>query len=57
MLLSINTPGIRMHKAVAGTKNAGTDKKIQKQGRYYVNVLFLDIANFCNEIISYNNCA
>ena len=30
ILLSINTPGIRAHETVAGTKNAGADKKKQK---------------------------
>ena len=35
MLLSINTPGIRAHETIAGTKNTGADKKkIKKQGRY-----------------------
>ena len=27
ILLSIDTPGIRAHETVAGTKNAGADKK------------------------------
>ena len=31
--------------------------KNQQTGKVYVNVLFLDILIFCNEIISYNNCA
>jgi hypothetical protein len=35
-LLSINTAGIRAHETVTGTKNAGADKKNQKQGWYYV---------------------
>jgi hypothetical protein len=29
----------------------------QQTGWVYVNVLFLDIIIFCNEIISYSNCA
>ena len=33
-LLSINTPGIRAHETVAGTKKADADKKKQKQSRY-----------------------
>ena len=32
-------------------------KKNQQTGQVYVNVLFLDIKIFCNEIISYNNYA
>ena len=57
ILLSINTLGILSHETVAGTKNAGADeKKTKKTGDVYVNVLFLNITNFCNEIISYNNC-
>ena len=44
ILLSINTPGtllcIWAHETVAGTKNAGADKKKSKR------VLFLDIASF-----------
>ena len=50
-------PGIRLHGTGVGTKNAGVDKKSTNRVGIYVNVLFLDIIIFCNEIISYNNCA
>ena len=30
ILLSINTPGIRAHETVAGTKNAGAEKRKSK---------------------------
>ena len=32
--MSYNTPGIRLHGTGVDTKNAGVDKKINKQGRY-----------------------
>ena len=52
------TPGIRLHGTGVDTKNAGVDKKSPNRiGTVYVNVLFLDIIIFCNEIMSYNNCA
>ena len=37
------TPGIRAQGTVAGTKNAGADKKSKKQGRYTVSGLFVSI--------------
>jgi hypothetical protein len=48
-----------MHGTGVGTKNAGVDKKSTNRvgTPVYVNVLFLDMIIFCNEIISYNNCA
>ena len=54
-----STPGIRLHGTGVGTKNVGVDKKSTNRvgTPVYVNVLFLDMIIFCNEIISYNKCA